>query len=74
MTKRVKRSKKERMVAGVCGGFAEYFHIDPSIVRLIFLALSPIYGGGLIAYALCAILIPEEGEDENADEKEKKQE
>ena len=44
MAKRLYRSKKERMIAGICGGVAEYFNIDPVIVRLIFVVLA--LGGG----------------------------
>lgn len=60
MTKRLYRSKKERMIAGVCGGLAEYFNIDPVIVRLVaVLLLLP--GGipGLIPYLLMWVIVPE---------------
>ena len=49
------------MIAGVCGGIAEYFGIDPTLVRLGFVALSFMLGGGVLVYILAAIIIPKEG-------------
>ena len=46
------------MLAGVCGGVANYFGIDPVIVRLIWLATVCCWGGGLIAYIVGMIVIP----------------
>jgi phage shock protein PspC (stress-responsive transcriptional regulator) len=63
MAKKLHRSKKNRKIAGVCGGIAEYFDIDPIIVRLITLILVLSAGGGLIAYIIAWIVIPEEPED-----------
>ena len=54
------KSKNKRMVAGVCGGIAEYFGIDPTLVRLGFVALSCLFGGGLMVYIIAAIIMPEE--------------
>lgn len=58
--KRLYRSIKDRKIAGVCGGIAEYFDIDPTIVRLLW-ALSLILGilPSIIAYIICWIVIPE---------------
>ena len=47
------------LVAGVCGGIGEYFNIDPTLVRLGFVALSFLAGGGLLVYILAAIIIPD---------------
>ena len=47
------------MLAGVCGGAAEYFDIDPTLVRVIWAILSLGGGVGLIAYVICILLIPE---------------
>jgi phage shock protein C len=63
MTKKLYRSKKNRKIAGVCGGIAEYFDIDPIIIRLITLILVLSAGGGLIAYIIAWIVVPEEPED-----------
>ncbi len=59
MTRRLYRSRKEKIIAGVCGGLAEYFDIDPVIVRLLMVLLF-IYGVGVIIYILAWIMIPME--------------
>ena len=56
--KRIYRSKTERMIAGVCGGLAEYINIDPTIVRIIW-ALIALSGAGVMLYLICALIIPE---------------
>ena len=58
--KKLTKSSANKMIAGVCGGIAEYFSIDPTLVRLGFVALSFMFGGGLIAYIIAAIIIPDE--------------
>ena len=58
MTKRLYRSKRDVMICGVCGGIAEYFDIDPTIVRLVAVVLVFGWGSGLIAYLVGAIIIP----------------
>ena len=60
MTKRLFRSRKDRKIGGVCGGLAEYFNIDPTIVRLGWLIAIFCWGGGLIAYLIALIVIPSE--------------
>jgi len=57
--KRVYRSKKNRMLGGVCGGIAEYFGIDPVLVRLLFLLLFFMGFVGIIIYIVAWLLIPE---------------
>ncbi len=53
------RSTQNRMLAGVAGGLAEYFDLDPTVVRvLVFLALLSAGPFGLVGYALLAVLIP----------------
>ena len=49
----------QQKVAGVCGGIGEYLGIDPTIVRLGFVALSLLAGGGLAVYIIAAIIMPE---------------
>lgn len=56
--KKLHRSSTETMIAGVCGGLAEYFDIDPTIMRLIFVALALIGGPGLILYIIMWIVVP----------------
>lgn len=63
MERQLYRSKGNRMLAGVCGGVAEYFGIDPTVVRLIWVLVTLTYGVGLIAYIIAAIVIPERGYD-----------
>ena len=58
MTKRLYSSKRDVMICGVCGGIAEYFDIDPTIVRLVAVVLVFGWGSGLIAYLVGAIIIP----------------
>lgn len=60
MTKRLYRSRLERKVGGVCGGIAEYFDVDPTIVRLAWLIAVFCAGGGLFAYLIAMIVIPNE--------------
>ena len=58
--KKLYRSRDERMIAGVCGGVAEYFDIDPTLVRLLFV-LATFWGGpGLLAYIIMLVVVPEE--------------
>lgn len=57
-TKRLYRSTKDVMLCGVCGGIAEYFDIDPTIVRLVAVVLVFGWGSGLLAYIVGAIIIP----------------
>ncbi len=61
---RLYRSRKEKMVAGVCGGIAQYFNVDPVIVRVAAVALAVCTGVGLLAYIILAIVVPERPIDE----------
>ena len=49
----------EKMILGVCAGVAEYFDIDPTIVRVIWGLFAFVYGSGFFAYLVCAFIIPE---------------
>ena len=60
--KKLYRSKKDRMIGGVCGGIAEYFAVDPVLVRLLTLAIAFTTGGGFFAYLLLWIIVPENPE------------
>ena len=62
--KKLYRSRKDAMVAGVCGGLAEYFGIDSAIVRLVFAVMIMAGGIGVLAYFLAWIIIPEGSNDE----------
>lgn len=66
MGKQIFRSRRSKVFAGVCGGLAEYFAIDPTIIRVIWAALSlTLFGAGIIIYIIAAIIIPEEGSAKN---------
>lgn len=58
MKKRLYRSRRDVMIAGVCGGIAEYFDVDPTIVRLIAVVLILGWGSGLLAYLIAVLIIP----------------
>jgi phage shock protein C len=58
MEKRLYRSRNQRMIWGVCGGLAQYFNIDPTIVRLIFILTIPLGGIGIITYIILSFVVP----------------
>ncbi len=60
MKKRLTRSRDNAMVAGVCAGIAEYFDIDPTMVRLGWAIFAFFGGSGLLFYLLCSFIIPAE--------------
>lgn len=59
-TRKLERSKTDRIVTGVCGGFGAYFDVDPVWFRLAFVLLALAGGGGVILYILFAIVMPSE--------------
>ncbi len=58
--KRLTRSAADRKLAGVCGGIGAYFGVDPTMVRIGWVVFSLLGGSGVLAYIICAILMPEE--------------
>ena len=58
MKKRLYRSENEKMISGVCSGIAEYFDIDPTLIRLAWVLFCALGGSGIIAYIIAAIIIP----------------
>lgn len=60
MAKRLYRSIRNKKIAGVCGGLGDYFDIDPTIIRLAWLALILAGGGGIVAYIIAWIIVPKE--------------
>ena len=58
--KRLHRSRTNRQIAGVCGGIAEYLNADASGIRLATIILMFGFGTGLLAYLVCALVLPEE--------------
>ena len=59
MAKKLYRSEDNRIIGGVCGGIAEYFDIDPTLVRLAFLFIVLARGAGILAYIIAWVIIPE---------------
>ncbi|MBI1256193.1 MAG: PspC domain-containing protein [Chloroflexi bacterium] len=59
MTKKLYRSRTDRMLAGVCGGLADYFGVDPTIVRILMVLFALAGGPGLILYIILMLIIPE---------------
>ena len=72
MKKRLYKSKNDRKLFGVCAGIAEYFNIDPTIVRVLWAVFALAYGSGILAYFLAAFILPEAPDviDVDADVKE----
>lgn len=59
MEKKLLKSATNRMLAGVCGGVAEYLGVDPTAVRLVWAIFTILGGAGLLAYIIAAIIMPE---------------
>ncbi len=57
--KRLMRSETDKVIFGVCGGIAEYFGIDSTLVRLGFAAFSLMCGSGVLAYLIAAAIMPQ---------------
>ncbi|MCT4563117.1 MAG: PspC domain-containing protein [Maledivibacter sp.] len=60
MSKKLYRSRNDKVLAGVCAGLADYFGIDTSIVRILWFIFTLMGGSGIVAYIICAIVFPEE--------------
>ena len=58
MSKKLYKSNTNKMLEGVCGGIAEYFGVDPTIVRLAWVVFCALGGSGILAYIIAAIIIP----------------
>ena len=59
MQKKLYRSKSDRVIAGVCAGVAEYLNIDVTVVRVLWAIASVFAAAGIVAYIVCALVIPE---------------
>ena len=58
MDHKLYRAEEGKMIAGVCAGIAEYFGIDPTVVRLAWVLFCALGGSGVLAYIIAAIIIP----------------
>ena len=65
MKKRLYKSREDKKLCGVCGGIAEYFELDPSIIRLAWVVFTLLGGSGIIAYIIAAIVMPDKKDDIN---------
>lgn len=67
MKKRLYKIENGKKVDGVCGGIAEYFDIDPTLIRLLWIIFTCCGGSGIIAYIIAAIVMPRKSEIEKID-------
>ena len=63
MEKKLYKTRNDKKICGVCGGIAEYFNIDPTLVRIGWTLLAICAGSGVLAYIICAIIMPEKPEN-----------
>ena len=59
-TRKLYRSKTNRQVAGVCGGLAEHFNVDATLIRVLFVVLAVLGGSGLLLYVAMWIIVPKQ--------------
>jgi phage shock protein C len=59
-TRKLYRSKTNRKLAGVCGGLAQYFNVDATLIRVLFVLLAVLGGSGLVLYLAMWIIVPRE--------------
>jgi phage shock protein C len=57
-TRKLYRSRTDRTIAGVCGGLASYFNVDPTLVRVLFVVLAVLGGSGVILYLALWLIVP----------------
>ena len=60
VTRKLYRSRTNRQVAGVCGGLAQYFNLDATLIRILFVVLAVLGGSGLVLYVAMWIIVPKE--------------
>ena len=59
MAKKLTKSRTNRKLAGVCGGIAEFFDVDVTVIRILWVLATFLGGSGLLAYIICALIMPE---------------
>lgn len=62
MKKRLYKIEQGKKLDGVCGGIAEYFDVDPTIIRLLWILFTACAGSGILAYIIAAIIMPRKSE------------
>ncbi len=63
MKKKLYKSNSDQKLDGVCAGIAEYFDVDPTVIRLAWVIFSLCGGSGVLAYIICAIVMPRKPND-----------
>ena len=63
MEKKLYKSEKDKKICGVCAGIAKYFSIDVTVVRLALVVFCLLGGSGVLAYIICALIMPTEPSD-----------
>ena len=58
--KKLYKSNSDKKIDGVCAGIAEYFNLDPTVVRLALVLFCLLGGSGILAYIICAVVMPDE--------------
>lgn len=58
MGKRLYKIEDGKILDGVCGGIAQYLDVDPTVIRLLWILFTAMGGSGILAYIICAIVIP----------------
>ena len=62
MNKKLYKSRNDQKIDGVCAGIANYFGLDPTVIRLAWVLFCGLGGSGVLAYIICALVIPREPE------------
>jgi phage shock protein C len=62
--KKLYKSRTNKQVSGVCGGLADYFKVDATLIRLAWVIFGCCGGAGLVAYIICAVIVPDEPTNE----------
>jgi phage shock protein C len=60
--KKLYRKTASKKIAGVCAGLGEYFNIDPTLIRIVFLVVSLFWGFGIVFYLICWAAMPTESQ------------
>lgn len=60
MNKKLYKSRENKVISGVCGGFGEYLDIDPVVIRIVWLVLLVMFGVGGLAYIVCMFIMPQQ--------------
>jgi phage shock protein C len=62
-TRRLYRSRSDRKLAGICGGLGQFFNLDPTLIRVLFVVLAVLGGSGILIYLAMWIMVPNQPQD-----------